>query len=60
MGIFDHILRSLRDKLGNFPDPQSALPMLHFHDRLIGPVKVQRKSRYLLAEPLQGVAYDPP
>jgi hypothetical protein len=44
----------------NFLHPQLTLPMLHIHDRLVRPVKVERKCRYLLAEPLQGVAYDSP
>jgi hypothetical protein len=55
-----HILSPLCRQPGDFSHPQSALLMLHSHDRFVGPVKVQRKRGYLLAEPLQGVAYNPP
>jgi hypothetical protein len=34
--------------------------VLHLHDRLVGPVKVERENGYLLSELFQGVADDSP
>ena len=40
--------------------PARAFAMLQVHDLVVRPMKVIRQIRYLFAEPLYGVAPDPP
>ena len=54
------VTRSLVQHLSDFLHPHASLLMLHLHDRLVGPVEVERENGYLPSELLQGVADDSP
>lgn len=45
---------------GDLFDPDLPLFVLHFQDLVEGPMEVVANVRYLLIEPVQGVAYDSP
>ena len=46
--------------LRSFSNPLLALTVRHAHDLVMRPVQIVRKIRYLLDEPLGGVARYPP
>lgn len=46
--------------IGNFSNPHPPVSVLHVQKLLVLPVQVVREVGYLLSDPLEGVAYDPP
>jgi hypothetical protein len=54
------LTRSLVEQRGDFSHPHPTLLMLHLHDRLVRPMKVECENGYLPSELAQGVAGDSP
>jgi hypothetical protein len=54
------VTASLVQQRCDFSHPHAALLMLHLHDRLVRPMKMERENGYLPSELAQGVADDSP
>lgn len=46
--------------IGHLPHPQPPVLMLHLQERVMLPMQIVREVGYLLVNPFEGVAYDPP
>lgn len=46
--------------IGYLPHPQPPILVLHGEERVVLPVQIVREVGYLLVNPFEGVAYDPP
>lgn len=46
--------------IGHLPHPQPPIPVFHPKKILMLPMQIVREVGYLLVNPFEGVAYDPP